>query len=318
MSSISSNLDNTQRFLTAALIVFLSIGIIGHALNCIVFLRKKLSASLCSTFFVATSVTSTLFLIYDIVLLVNSLHDHALENANLVFCKLCLYLRHVLLGTSRTYLIIACISCYIYSSRHTRIRNLFRQKMTLRIIALVPIVWMIIPVYIPIFSSIHHDQCRMQSTVVTLYHSFYVCFIFAILPFPLMIAFSVLIYQNLRKRHRIVRPIVRKSNPKQKGDQNKNLHGFHRCDRQLSTMLLIQIIVYISLTILHPIHLVYNTLSSITEEVKSNDRIAMEKFLTFMTSDFLIDLSNAVPFLVFLISHTFRKELCKVIVAYLC
>ena len=196
-------------------------------------------------------------------------------------------------------------------------RNLFRRKLTPRIIALVPIVWMIIPVYIPIFSSVRQGQCKMQSTIVALYHSFYVCFISAILPFPLMIVFSIMIYQNLRKTHRIARPIAWSSNPQQRNHQNKNLHGFHRCDRQLSAMLLIQIIVYISLTILYPIQLVYNTLSSITEDVKSNERMVMEKFLTFITSGFLIDLSNAVPFLVFLTSHTFRKELCKLIVARL-
>ncbi len=85
-------------------------------------------------------------------------------------------------------------------------------------------------------------------------------------------------------------------------------------DRQLSKMLFVQVVVYMIFTILYPIQTVYNAITLIIGGTKSADRIAIENFILFITSGFLLNFYSAASFFVFFTSNAFRKELKQVFV----
>ncbi|CAF4703712.1 unnamed protein product [Rotaria magnacalcarata] len=80
-------------------------------------------------------------------------------------------------------------------------------------------------------------------------------------------------------------------------------------DRQLSTMLCVQVVVYMIFTISYPINMLYNAAVLIIGGQKSAERAAIENFVLFMASSFLLNFYSAAPFSVFLMSGASRKEL---------
>jgi hypothetical protein len=94
----------------------------------------------------------------------------------------------------------------------------------------------------------------------------------------------------------------------------ERIHLHHR-DRQLCKMLFVQIIVYIIFTILYPVQTVYNATTFNIEGSKSEERIAIENFILFFTSSFLLNFYSAASFFVFLTSSAFRKALRKIFIS---
>lgn len=319
MSSLVNTLAIIQQYLTVTLGVLLVIGVIGNVLNCSVFLRKRLRTSPCSMFFAASSLANMIVMIYYIIPTIYSAYNNPTENSNLVYCKLRLYIRNALLVISRTYLTLACVACYAVSSRNARMRNLSRPKNVIRIIIIVPVIWFIIPLHIPFLTSIQNGTCKMWAGAGALYHSIYICFVAAILPTSLMIVFSLLAYRNLRQMKRNVVPLnIPRAGQEQNLQQSIENTSLQQRDRQLSMMLFVQIVVYLVLTICYPIQTVYNAVVLIIGGSKSAERTAIENFILFITSSFLLNCYSATSFFIFLTSKTFRKELKQVFNTFMC
>jgi hypothetical protein len=144
----------------------------------------------------------------------------------------------------------------------------------------------------------------MWTSAATLYHSIYICFVAAILPTSLMSIFSLLAYRNLRQMSRNVHPInLPEPTP------NAEKIRLQQRDRQLSTMLFVQIIVYMIFTITYPLNTLYNAIVLIIGGTKTTERVAIENFILFMTSGFLLNFYSAASFFVFLTSNAFRRQL---------
>jgi len=301
-----------QQYLTIILGILLVIGVVGNILNCLVFLRKRLRSNPCSIFFVGASIANITVMIYYIIPTIYSSYHSPLEDTNLIYCKLRLYIRNILLAISRSYLILACVACYAQSSRNVRIRNFCRLKIVLRIVFILPLIWCIIPLHIPLLTSIQNGQCLMWNGAGALYHAIYICFVAAILPTSLMIIFSLLAYRNLRKMLRNIHPIAGRE---EGSGQHFGRVRLHRSDRQLSKMLFVQIIVYMIFTISYPIQSIYNATILIIGRSESEERAAIENFALFIASSFLINCYCAASFFVFLTSNAFRKGLRKVFIS---
>lgn len=296
-----------QQYLTVALGVLLVIGVIGNTLNCLVFLQKRLRSNPCSVFFAAASVANVIVMIYYITPTIHSAYNTPPENSNWIYCKLRLYIRNALLVISRCYLTMACVTCYAQSSRNARIREFFRPAVVLRIIVMIPIIWFIIPLHIPMLTTIQNGKCLMWTGAAALYHSIYICFVAAILPTSLMAIFSLLAYRNLKRMMHHVHP-----NNATSHNQDTEKLRIQRRDRQLSTMLFIQIIVYMIFTFSYPIQTLYNAAVLIIGGPKYPERTAIENFTLFVTSAFLLNFYSAASFFVFLTSSAFRKELRQI------
>ncbi|CAM4924293.1 unnamed protein product [Rotaria socialis] len=309
MSTIAT-LNFIQLQLTNVLGALMVVGVFGNILNCLVFLRKRLRSSPCSVFFAAASIANLIVMIYFIIPTIHSAYNAPAENSNLIYCKLRLYIRNALLVISRCYLTLACVACYAQSSRNARIREMFKPKVVLRIIVCIPIIWFIIPLHIPLSTTIKNGKCSMWAGPIALYHSLYICFVAAILPTSLMAIFSFMAYRNLQRMAHNVHPV---SNAAQQQDnQHSEKMRLQQCDRQLSTMLFVQVIVYMIFTISYPINTLYNAVVLIIGRPKSTERAAIENFVLFMTSSFLLNFYSATSFFVFLTSGAFRKELRQV------
>ena len=302
--SVIAVLGLIQQYLTILLGVLLVVGVIGNALNCRVFLRKRLRSNPCSICFAAASLANITVMIYYITPTLHSAYNSPAENSSWIYCKLRLYIRNALLVISRCYLTLACVTCYWQSSRNARTRELCRPKIMRRVIGIIPFIWFIIPLHIPLLTSLQNGRCAMWSATGALYHSIYICFVAAILPTSLMIIFSLLAYRNLQQMTRRVQP--------RKVEDAERLR-LQRRDRQLSLMLFVQILVYMLFTFSYPIQTVYSAVVLIIGGKKSDDRTAIENFVLFLTSGFLLNVYSAASFFVFLTSPTFRKELRQVL-----
>ncbi|CAF0784136.1 unnamed protein product [Adineta steineri] len=316
-SSLIDLLNLIQEYLTIILGILLVIGTIGNILNCLVFLHKKLRYNPCSVFFVAASIANTIVMFYYIIPTIYSTYNSPLENSNRIYCKLRLYIRNVLLSISRTYLTFACISCYAQTSRNVHIRDLCHRKYVLRIILFVPIIWFIIPLHIPFLTSIQNGKCSMWTSAGALSHAIYICFVAAILPTSLMIIFSILAYRNLRQMLRNVAPVRILISNEEGVCQKKEKIRLYKNDRQLCKMLFVQIIVYMFFTISYPIESIYYAVTLIIGESKSIERVAIENFILFLISSFLLSCYSAASFFIFLTSHAFRKSLREIFASIL-
>lgn len=311
--SIISTLALIQQYLTLTLGGLLVVGVIGNSLNCVVFLQKRLRSNPCSVFFAAASLANIMVMIYYITPTIHSVYNTPTENNNLVYCKVRLYIRNALLVISRCYLTLACVACYGQSSRNARIRELCRPSIVVRVISIVPIIWFIIPLHIPLLTTIQNGRCLMWTGAAALYHSIYICFVAAILPTSLMIIFSLLAYRNLQQMTRNVHPL----NTSPSSQEMEKLR-LQRRDRQLSTMLFVQIIVYMTFTFAYPIQTLYNAVVLIIGGSKTAERTAVENFTLFLTSGFLLNFYSAASFFVFLSSTAFRKQLRQIFNKILC
>lgn len=308
--SLSTTLALIQQNLTISLGFLLVVGFFGNILNCMVFLRKRLRSNPCSVFFAAASIANVTVMTYFIIPTLHSIYNTPPENDNIVYCKIRLYIRNALLVTSRCYLSSACIACYAQSSRNVRIRDLFTQKVVVRVVIMIPIVWFIIPLHIPLTTTILNGKCAMWAGAAALYHSIYICFVAAILPTTCMGVFSFMAYRNLKKMTHNVHPT---STTGTSHDDRSNAHSekarLQQRDRQLSKMLFLQVTVYMTFTIWYPINTLYNAAVLIIGGPKSADRVAIENFILFMTSYFSLNCYSAASFFVFLTSSAFRREL---------
>ncbi|CAF3019381.1 unnamed protein product [Rotaria sp. Silwood2] len=308
-----STLNLIQQYLTIVLGVLLVVGIIGNTLNCLVFFRKRLRSSPCSIFFAAASIANMTVMIYYIIPTIHSVYNSPPENENLVYCKLRLYIRNALLVISRSYLTLACVACYAQTSRNVRIRAIFRPKVLLRIVIIIPIIWFIIPLHIPLTTTIQNGKCNMWAGAAALYHSIYICFVAAILPTSLRAIFSFMSYKNLQRMTRNVHPHNgTEHNAEEPYNQHSEKMRLQQRDRQLSMMLFVQIIAYMSFTICYPFYTIYNAITLIIGGTKSPEKAAIDNFLLFITSAFLLNFYSAASFFVFLTSSAFRKELRQI------
>ena len=307
--SVITTLNLIQQQLTNVLGGLLIIGVIGNTLNCLVFLRKRLRSNPCSVFFAASSIANMIVMIYFIIPTIHSIYNSPPENSNWIYCKLRLYIRNALLVISRSYLTLACVACYTQSSRNARIRDLGQRKNVIRIIILVPIVWFIIPIHIPLLTTIQNGRCLMWTRASALYHSIYICFVAAILPTSLMAIFSLLAFRNLRQMSRQIQP----SHLSTQHDSTSERANLQQRDHHLSKMLFVQVIVYMCFTISYPLNTIYNATVLIIGGSKSAERTAIENFVLFLTSGFLLNFYSTASFFIFLTSSAFRRELRQVL-----
>ncbi len=86
--------------------------------------------------------------------------------------------------------------------------------------------------------------------------------------------------------------------------QNKVKMRLQQRDRQLSKMLCVQIVVYMTFTISYPLNTLYNAVSF--------DHWRNERLLKILSYLLLLNFYSAASFFVFLTSSAFRRKLRKI------
>ena len=251
--------------------------------------------------FFAASVDHLMTLITGVVPVVYSLNHPDPQIQILLFCKIRGYLFQICLMLSRWYVAFACIDRFALTSDNVRLRNFAKTNTAYRVIIIIIIIWSIICSHRLIFYEIKGNICGIVSNIgAALYHSAYVIVGGGILPATIMLICAYLIRRNLAlKQQRRIKIVV-------------TIQPRKSLDQQVLNMLFIQIICYIIFIIPQLCNLVFSTIS-ITEPNRSNEHLAIEKFVAFI-AEFMLYLFPVTSFYLYtLTSRTFRQELMKFI-----
>ncbi len=303
MSSIEGALATTQIVLTRYILpICFVLGVFGNVCNIGIFVQKPLRVNSCSIYFIAASSVNLLIIIFGITPTISS--SYITEPALYLSwaCKLKLYGLHSLLMMSRSYIVMACIDQYSFSSSNARLRQFSSRKVALKVLSIIPIIWVLIPIHMLVFVDIQIPNVRCgTSGTYSLIYSIY-SFIVSSLPLILMVIFSSLAFYNLRQISRRVLPVTNN----QTGEGNMRLRKY---DYQIMIMLICQVIIYLMSNTLHPTNTLYMALTTVPKgsPPKSALRLAIEGFVTYLTWGFLIYINSCSTFYInFLASKVFR------------
>ncbi|CAF4363152.1 unnamed protein product, partial [Adineta steineri] len=121
-------LANIQKQITRTLVVPLVVGFIGNFISCIVFRQKQLRSNAMSLLLTAASIFNIIVLIYGIGTSLYGVDHTSPETYSVVFCKIRIYIRHILLMTVRSYITLASAASFALTSSRTNLRSLCEMR----------------------------------------------------------------------------------------------------------------------------------------------------------------------------------------------
>jgi hypothetical protein len=198
-----------------------------------------------------------------------------------IFCKIRSYILQSNTMMCRWGLAAASFDRYALTSTNARLRNFATVRIARRVIAVIIIVWLLLPIQILVFFNLRQGRCGILYDVgVSLYFSSYTLITGSILPVSIMIICAVLVRSNLVLRRQRRRELTK--------------------------------LVYI-MTQTPWMLLLFYSAATIYVSNRSADRMAIEGFLNFAT-ELVIYLLPALSFYLYtLASRTFREELMKLL-----
>jgi hypothetical protein len=303
MSTIEEVLGTAQVVLTRYILpICFLLGLFGNICNIGIFIQKPLRSNSCSIYFIAASFVNIFIINFGIIPTISASYE--IEPALYLSwaCKLKLYGLHSLLMMSRTFIVLACIDQFAFSSPSVRLRQFSHCQIAFKLLPIVPAIWLIIPIHMLVFVDVQvlNIRCGTSGTY-SLVYSIY-SFVFSSLPLILMIIFSSWAFYNLRQANRRVLPAI---NHQTREDNIRR----RKYDHQMMIMLICQVIVYLISNILHPTNTLYMALTTVPSggPRKSALRLAIEGFVTYLTWGFLIYINSCSTFYInFFVSKVFR------------
>jgi hypothetical protein len=252
------------------------------------------------------SMTMLITLLMGVIPYIYSLDHENPYTTIVIFCKIRTYVLQSSTMMCRWGLTAACFDRYVLTSTNARLRNFATVRIAHRVIAVIIIVWLLLPIQILVFFNLRQGRCGILYDVgESLYFSSYTLITGSILPVSIMIVCAVLVRSNLVLRRQRRRELTN-------NDQSNNEHSHHRRDQQVFIMLLLQVLVYI-MTQTPWMLLLFYSASTIYVSNRSADRMAIEGFLNFATELVIYLLPVSSFYLYTLASRTFREELMKLL-----
>ncbi len=226
-----------QEMVRYGMSIYFTLGIVGNICNCIMFTRPIYRRSASSIYLLSLSIFDIMYLIWSMFPLFYTLNHTDLQSQSLFYCKMRLYISHILGQCIRYVVVFACIDRYIVSQPNTRLRSLNSVQMALKLVLIMCIVWSVAALHIPILIDIRDGICGMFD-LYQLVYGFYRIILSGILPPVLMSIFGVLTIRSLHQRH------------------GARKHARQR-DRYLMRMLIAEVVVNIFTSIPFSANLIY-------------------------------------------------------------
>ena len=284
------------------LIIPLVLGLVGNSFSCIVFRQKQFRSNAISNLFMAASIFNIVVLVYGISINLYSVNYGSPTRYSIVFCKVFLYIRHILLMIVRSYIVLACIASFSLTSPRVNLRSIFQSRFLKWFIFAIPFLWPLIAIHMPIFTMIQEHRCVNVDSYV-LPFGIYFFLIVGIFPVLFMTLFILLTVKNLKTLHRRVQPSI--ATPLRLKTR----------DQQFIRMLTSLVLMYITTNIFYPTNVLYLALTYSLE--KSKERIAFESLIFFLTSNYILYINSVSPFFLFICSSTaFRRSFYGVLNKY--
>ncbi len=295
VSTLPSILNTIQEYLTYILLpIYVILGIIGNTFCIIYFLQRSQRTSSCAFYLLLAAITNTFADTFGVTTTILTTWNPSIS-AILIYCKLRMYINHTLIFIGRMYTILASIDTFAMSSPRHVCRMFSQRSNAIKYSIAVVFCCPIIAVHIPIMNTVVANQCVMTG-VYSLIFAIYQMFIAGIFPPVTMIIFSCLAYLNMKRGG------IRNDNT---GNRIKRQQ-----QRQLIRMVTTQIIVYIISAELVPVTTLYKQLTS--NITKSQNRKAIESFITFFAQTCLLYLNTwAAFFIYYATSSSFRTAFIR-------
>ena len=276
--------------------IVLIIGLIGNMFSYIVFNDKEYRLSGISLLFRSASIFNIIVLIYGIGVSFYSVNNINPEKSSFIFCKIRLYIRHILLMIVRSYIVLACFGSFCLTSSKLVYRSLFEIRYVRWYVGIIPLLWPLIALHMPLLTNLNKNKCRNVDQYVLIF-GIYFFTIVGIIPLLLMILFILLTINNLRVINRRIRPSV----------VNGNSMKLKSRDQQFIRMLLSLVIMYLITNLIYPLNVLYMSLTD--SSIKNEKRVRIESLIITITSNYILYINNISPFFLFFISSkSFRRS----------
>ena len=276
--------------------IIIVIGILGNSLNIAVLIRPVLYQHACSQYFLALASNNLLFSsVFFIHRLLSNGYQINLNNYSIILCKLITYITTTSSFLSPYFIVCASIDRYCASSTNALLRRFSSIQIAQRIICATIGIFLLLFIHILVLSKLQPERgfiCANEAN--STYSQVYIIiqvFLFAAVPPCLMTFFGFMTIKNSKRTNVIPLAISR----------------FHRTERQLARMLLIQVAVHILLTL--PTSVTY-LISAFPNTIRTTS------IFSFLSTIFqlLFNISFITSFFsYFLTGRVYRKELKQLI-----
>jgi hypothetical protein len=205
----------------------------------------------------------------------------------------------------RWYLVAASLDRYALSSNSVRLRNFVEMYIARRVVVINAILWLVLPIHNLIFYNIKDGVCGSFYSIGTqYYHGIFTILAGCVLPASIMIISAFLTHRNLvlkRKRRQMI--VI------QQKEVNSDIEDIQRKrDRQVLITLISQVIVFVITAMPWMIYFLYIA-ATMSIPNKSNERLAIEQFYSFMIEPILYLFPILSFYLYIMTSGMFRMEL---------
>lgn len=251
LKTVSTSSDDLpQRLLDISLVLIriipicqLIFGTFGNIMNILIFTRRSLCNNPCSFYFLASSINN-LFVLYVALLtrLLSSGWQIDPSNTNTVLCKLRVFFVYSSICLMQWFLVLASVDRYFSTSEQIRYRQLSSLRIVKRTVVSIILIIAVVHFHILIWWNVNVDEENRYCNIFTSDYeiAFQIFFLSSscIIPVVFMFIFGILMILNVRKLYiRIA--------AQNEGISRENLRSK---DRQLITMLLVQVIIIIFCT----------------------------------------------------------------------
>lgn len=244
------------------------LGILGNLMNIVVFRGRRLFSNPCSQYFIAISISQLIF--FNSILLTRLItfsNGYDLGRTNNILCKLRNYIFTFALGLTRQFLCLISIDRWWASKQNALLRQ-FSSKRTIRCLIIIStLFWILYSIHILIgyYASPIHVCSLLLNPNYAYFHGIQII-VCALTPFIIMLVFSLLTAHSIRKGHRRI------------AQTNTSTGISHRrYEIQLIKISLLQVFVYLILSVLPTAYPLYSVITS--SQVRSVDQLAIDTLL---------------------------------------
>jgi hypothetical protein len=249
MSSISiitsSIISITRSYLLYSGIVIVPIGVIGNALNILVFNNLKIfRGNPCSFYFNVESIINIGALIFVAISYTLVAVDNDMATSSIVWCKMKSILMQIFAPISITIVCFAAIDQFFSTSPIVYIRQCSTIKLARHLVFVAVCFWVVHSIPFGIFSNPYPPYgCFLWHSIYNHYQLyFYYPILVSTLPMSISSIASLLAFRNVRRIIRRQMPAVRR-----------------RLDRQMTALVFARVITFIILFLPYTIYFIYWT-----------------------------------------------------------
>ena len=280
--------------------LLLALGNLGNVLFVVIFCKRSHRNNPCSLYLIVSAIAGSIGLNWGLGTNLNAIYQRPDPfTISLVLCRTRGYLLQLAFVVHRTMILLACIDRYALSSPSAKIRAYSKPKLAMKLIAGTTLFWTISSLQQPFFQTIQNYRCYVFGTYGLIFSIYRICLYGCLFP-ALMMTFNYLLRKNLKA--------IRLRTLATQAGLDSPQSTITKRDLSLMKLVLAEVATALLLTFLYPINTLYNVLA---DEVpnKSQNRLQIEGFSTFITLIVLLYLNYCITFYLYLVmSASFRRE----------